>query len=83
MSARQWCLENQISYSTYLYWTRKLRSAAESGQKVIPEDPVFAQLPSEQEYEQLSLFNEAEEAADPDAVEPAMEGNARKNQLRS
>lgn len=49
ISAKQWCLENQISYSTYLYWTRKLRLAAEPGQKVIPEDPVFAQLPSEQD----------------------------------
>lgn len=49
MSAKQWCLENQISYSTYLYWARKLRVVAEPGQKVIPETPVFAQLPSEQD----------------------------------
>ncbi len=49
MSAKQWCRENQISYSTYSYWTRKLRSAADPGQEVIPEAPVFAQLPSEQD----------------------------------
>ena len=49
LSAKQWCLENQIPYSTYLYWTRKLRSALEPRQKAIPEDPVFAQLPSEQD----------------------------------
>ncbi len=49
MPAKQWCRENQISYSTYLYWTRKLRAAEDPGQKVIPEDPVFAQLPSQQD----------------------------------
>ncbi len=49
MSAKQWCQENRFSYSTYLYWTRKLRSTSEPGQRVSPEDPVFAQLPSEQD----------------------------------
>ncbi len=47
--AKQWCQENRVAYSTYLYWTRKLRSTSEPGQRVSPEDPVFAQLPSEQD----------------------------------
>jgi len=49
MSAKQWCRENQVAYSTYLYWVRKTRSEAAFEQKTIPVDPVFAQLPSEQD----------------------------------
>lgn len=47
--AKQWCHENQVAYSTYLYWARKIRSGAAPEEKVHPEAPVFAQLPSEQD----------------------------------
>ncbi len=46
MSAKQWCQENQVAYSTYLYWVRKIRSQAALEHKALPEAPVFAQLPS-------------------------------------
>lgn len=49
MSAKQWCYENQVAYSTYLYWVRKFRSEAVPEQKVLLEGPVFAQLPTEQD----------------------------------
>ncbi len=59
ISAKQWCQENQVSYSTYLYWRRKLRSMTDSGVKVIPEDPVFAQLPAEQDILNVPKRTEA------------------------
>ncbi len=49
MSAKQWCQQNQVAYSTYLYWARKLRLTPELEQKAVPEDTVFAQLPTERE----------------------------------
>jgi len=49
MPAKQWCRENHIAYSTYSYWVRKIRSEAGSGQKILMEEPVFAQLPSQQD----------------------------------
>ncbi len=49
MSAKRWCHENQVAYSTYLYWARKMRAEAEPEPKVLLEDPVFAQLPSERD----------------------------------
>ncbi len=49
LSAKQWCQENQVAYSTYLYWVRKIKSEAAPEQKVLPQAPVFAQLPSEQD----------------------------------
>lgn len=49
MPAKQWCQENQIAYSTYSYWVRKLRSETIPEQKFFSEEPVFAQLPSEQD----------------------------------
>ncbi len=49
MSAKQWCYEDQVAYSTYLYWVKKFRLEAVSEQKVLLANPVFAQLPSEQD----------------------------------
>lgn len=49
MSVKQWCQENQVAYSTYLYWARKLRTSADPEQDIHTEEMVFAQLPSEQE----------------------------------
>ena len=49
LSAKQWCQKNKITYSTYLYWARKIRLEAAPDPKVLLEDPVFAQLPSEQD----------------------------------
>lgn len=49
MPAKQWCQENQVAYSTYLYWARKIRLEAAPKENVLPEAPVFAQLPSEQD----------------------------------
>lgn len=58
MSAKQWCQENQIAYSTYLYWSRKIRLKAASEQKVLSGDPVFAQLPSGQDILDVSKVSE-------------------------
>ena len=43
MSAKQWCQENDVAYSTYSYWAKKFKA------ETVSEQPVFAQLPSEQD----------------------------------
>lgn len=58
LSAKQWCQENQIAYSTYLYWVRKIRLEASSEQKALLKGPVFAQLPSEQDVLNVSKGTE-------------------------
>ena len=58
MSAKQWCQENQIAYSTYLYWARKIRLETAPKQKDLLEDPVFAQPPSEQDVLNVSKRTE-------------------------
>ncbi len=59
MTAKQWCQENHVAYSTYSYWVRKIRSEAGSGQKILTEEPVFAQLPSQQDILNASQGTEA------------------------
>ena len=49
MSAKQWCVQNHIAYSTYSYWAKKSKAASEPEKGNFPGEMVFAQLPAEQD----------------------------------
>ena len=49
MSAKQWCAQNHISYSTYFYWAKKSKTTSDPEKGNLSEEMVFAQLPSEQD----------------------------------
>nr|WP_308624529.1 hypothetical protein [uncultured Eisenbergiella sp.] len=48
LSRKEWCRQNEIPQSTLSYWLRKSQSGAIESESDI--DPVFAKLPSEQEF---------------------------------
>lgn len=48
LSRKEWCQKNQVPLSTFGYWFRKMQTG--SPMKEFCEDPIFAKLPSEQEF---------------------------------
>lgn len=83
MSAKQWCQENQIAYSTYLYWARKIRLEAAPEKKALLEDPVFAQLPSEQEVLNVSKRTETSVSMFLGKIRIEISSDCSKNLLQS
>ena len=49
MSAKQWCAQNHIAYSTYFYWAKKSKTISGLEKGNLSGEMVFAQLPSEQD----------------------------------
>ena len=49
MSAKQWCAQNHIAYSTYFYWAKKTKASSDPEKGNFSGELVFAQLPSEQD----------------------------------
>ena len=49
MSAKQWCVQNHIAYSTYSYWAKKSKASSDPAKGNLSREMVFAQLPSEQD----------------------------------
>ena len=49
MSAKQWCAQNHIAYSTYFYWAKKSKTISDLEKGNLSGEMVFAQLPSEQD----------------------------------
>ncbi len=83
MSAKQWCRENQAAYSAYLYRVRKIRSEAAPEHKVLLEDTVFAQLPSEQEVLNLPQRTDAPVSMFLGTVRIEISSNCPQNLLQS
>ena len=44
MSAKQWCAQNHIAYSTYSYWAKKSKASSDPAKGNLPREMVFAQL---------------------------------------
>ncbi len=83
VSAKQWCHENQVAYSTYLYWARKIKSEAAPEHKVLLEDPIFAQLPSEQDILNLPQRMDAPVSMFLGTVRIEISSNCPQNLLQS
>ena len=49
MSAKQWCAQNHIAYSTYFYWAKKSKTISDPKKGNLSGEMVFAQLPSERD----------------------------------
>ena len=49
LSRKDWCLQNDVSLSALGYWIRKTQR--ETHQTDAAPDPVFAKLPSEQDFQ--------------------------------
>ena len=49
MSAKQWCAQNHIAYSTYFYWAKRSKTISDPKKGNLSGEMVFAQLPSEQD----------------------------------
>ena len=60
MSAKQWCAQNHIAYSTYFYWAKKSKTTSEPKKRNLSGEMIFAQLPSEQD-----IFTRPQEIAAP------------------
>lgn len=83
MPAKQWCHENQVAYSTYLYWAKKIRSGADPEHKALLEDTVFAQLPSEQDILDLPQRMDAPVSMFLGTVRIEISSNCPQNLLQS
>ena len=57
LSRKEWCQEHQIALSTLSYWIRKQAKGLIEPEQDI--DPVFARLPSEQEFSSNLLSEHA------------------------
>ncbi len=49
LSRKDWCQQNEIPQSTLNYWIRKFQSKATQAETESVSDPVFAELPIEQD----------------------------------